>query len=100
MAGQLITTTYPNGFTSTKGYDIAGNPETIGSSFGGNLVTNIDRNAAGAWTPVNYGNGVVNAQTFNMNNQLASLRFSFSRTDYFYKTYGYNEWTANNGQIA
>jgi RHS repeat-associated protein len=100
IAGQLMTTTFPNGFTTTNGYDIAGNLETIGSSFAGNLVTNIDRNAAGAWTLVNYGNGVANARTFNMNNQLASLRVSYSGTDYLYKTYGYNEWEANNGKIT
>ena len=59
----------------------------------------FDRNSGGAWTLVNYGNGVSNARTFNLNMQLASIRVS-SGTDYFYKTYGYNEGVANNGKIA
>jgi RHS repeat-associated protein len=99
QGGELITTTYPNGFTTTNGYDSVGNLETIGSSFAGNLVTNVDRNSGGAWTLVNYGNGVSNARTFNLNMQLASIRVS-SATDYFYKAYGYNEGVANNGKIA
>jgi hypothetical protein len=99
LGGQLITSSYPNSFTVTNGYDSVGNLETIGSSFGGNLVTNIDRNAAGAWTLVNYGNGVSNARTYNTSLQLASLRIS-SGTDYFYKAYGYNDGVANNGKIV
>jgi RHS repeat-associated protein len=99
VGGELVTTTYPNAFTTTNGYDATGRLETITSSFGGDLVTNIDRNAAGSWTQVNYGNGVINARTFNLNLRLESLRIS-AGTDYFYKTYGYNEWDANNGRIA
>ena len=99
LGGQLLTTTYPNSVTTANGYDAVGNLETIGSSFGGNLVTNIDRNAAGAWTLVAYGNGVSNTRTFNNELQLLSLRVS-AGTDYFYKTYGYNEGVANNGLIA
>lgn len=97
--GELITTTFPNGFTTTNGYDSVGNLETITSNFAGNLVTNIDRNAAGAWTLINYGNDVSNARTYNSNLQLQSIRVS-NGTDYFYKTYGYNEGVANNGRIA
>jgi RHS repeat-associated protein len=97
--GELITTTFPNGFTATNGYDSIGNLETITSSFAGNLVTNIDRNTSGSWTLINYGNGVSNARTYNSNLQLKSIRVS-NGNDYFYKTYEYNEGFANNGKIA
>jgi YD repeat-containing protein len=85
LGGQLLTTSYPNGFITANSYDTAGNLETIDSSFAGYLVTNVDRNAAGAWTLVNYGNGVSNARTFNVNLQLNSLRVSSSGTDHFYQ---------------
>ena len=35
LAGEVITTTYPNGWTTTSGYDGVGNLETIASSFAG-----------------------------------------------------------------
>ena len=92
-------TTYPNGWQSTNGYDSVGNLKTI-TSFAGNNVTNIDRNAAGQVTLVNYGNGVSNSRSYNSGLQLSTLRVSAGLTDYFNQTYGYNAGTANNGRIV
>ena len=64
---KLVNTIYPNGFTATNDHDAVGNLESIMSIFASNLIANIDRNAAGAWTLVHYGNCAANMRTFKSN---------------------------------
>jgi RHS repeat-associated protein len=99
LAGQVLTTTYPNGWTTSNNYDGVGNLENISSSFTGSIVSNVDRNAAGQPTLVAYGNGVNNTRTYNSGLQLSNLRVYGPGGDYLNKTYNYNAGTANNGRI-
>ncbi|HEY2934704.1 MAG TPA: RHS repeat-associated core domain-containing protein [Acidobacteriota bacterium] len=100
LAGELITTTYPNGWTTTGGYDGVGNLENIASSFAGSIVSNIDRNAAGQPTLVSYGNGVNNMRSYNSDLQLSNLQVGGPGGTYLNKTYTYNAGVANNGRIT
>jgi hypothetical protein len=69
---KLVNTIYPNGFTAANDHDAVANLGKVMSVFAGNLITNIDRNAAGAWTLVHYGNRAANPRTFKSKVRLAS----------------------------
>ncbi|HEY3132430.1 MAG TPA: RHS repeat-associated core domain-containing protein, partial [Acidobacteriota bacterium] len=100
LAGEVLTTNYPNGWTTTNGYDSVGNLASIGSSFAGTIVGSVTRNAAGQFTQLNYGNGVVNTRSYNSDLELSTLRVSYGATDYLNLTYNYNAGSANNGRIT
>lgn len=89
LAGQNTSANLSNGWSYTSGYDAVGNLETISSSFAGGIVTNIDRNAAGQFTRIDYANAVVNTRSYTNTLQLASLAVSLGGTNYFSQSYSY-----------
>ncbi|MGI8784054.1 MAG: RHS repeat domain-containing protein [Acidobacteriota bacterium] len=89
LAGQNTSANLSNGWSYTSGYDSVGNLETISSNFAGGIVTNIDRNAAGQLTWIQYANAIVNTRSYNNTLQLASLAVSLGGTNYFSQGYSY-----------
>ena len=105
-AGQSLTTTFPDTTTLSYGYDRMARLTQITSDWvdanhPATLANNFVYDASGALTSVAYGNGTTSTRSYNSGMLLKTLRHGTAGNpgQFLDLEYGYDEGTANNGNI-
>ena len=108
LAGNVLTTTYPDGLTVTNGYDAAGRLNSVASGSASYLAA-ASYSPDGSPKALTYGNGVVESITRNSRLQICEDQVTLGNTSYLDRRYFYgtnnssgqqcNAVGGNNGNI-
>ncbi|MGH9814748.1 MAG: RHS repeat domain-containing protein [Candidatus Acidiferrales bacterium] len=102
LAGSVVTTTYPSGFTVKQEYDAIGRVQAVkNNATGASFVAGATYNAANQLTGFSYGNGVSALHHYSADRlQLIELAHKLGETFLVDLSYDYNQGGNNNGQIV
>ncbi len=102
LAGAVVTTTYPSGFTVKQEYDAIGRLQAVkNNATGAVYVQNAAYNAANQPTGFTYGNSVNAIYHYSADRlQLIELAHKLGETFLVDLSYDYNQGGSNNGQIT